>query len=203
MSVLTDGSIVTNGFAVSALGAHHDGSALFVPEDTPAQGDVVPVRVRVPSGTRVRVPSGTGVALQMTYVGSPMICSGEELGFEGRDGEDARRPIPGHRRADWDTETLWTFKDLIAIRNFHPAPRRGGLRWVIAADDALGYLRETADERILVVVSRSPRSGALSPASLLRGGQAETLYGETDLGVAGGALVIPGDGPGVGIWRLS
>ena len=74
---------------------------------------------------------------------------------------------------------------------------------MIARDDALGYLRETADERILVLVARSPWSGALLPASLLRGHQAETLYGESDLGVTGGALVIPGSGPMVGIWRLS
>jgi hypothetical protein len=39
-------------------------------------------------------------------------------------------------------------------------------------------LRETADERILVVVARSPCSGALQPASLLRDSQAETPYGE-------------------------
>ena len=59
-----------------------------------------------------------------------------------------------------------------------PAPRRA-LRWVIATDDALGYLRETADERILVVVaSRSPWSGALLPASLVRRMQPETLYGD-------------------------
>jgi alpha-glucosidase len=82
--------------------------------------------------------------------------------------------------------------------------RRGGLRRVIATVDALGNLRETADERVLVVVARSPWSGALLPASVLRDGQAETLYGESDLGVSGGALVIPGVGcPGVGIGRPS
>jgi len=158
---------------------------------------------------RIRTVTGdpelvrVGVALQMTYLGAPMIFSGEELGFEGRNGEDARRTIPWHRRSEWDTETFGTFRDLIGIRNAHPALRRGGLRWVIARDDALGYLRETADERILVLVARSPWSGALLPASLLRGNQAETLYGGSDIGVVGGALVIPGSGPNVGIWRLS
>jgi len=139
----------------------------------------------------------------MTYVGSQMIFAGEELGFQGRDGEDSRRPMRWDRRGHWDTGTLQMFKDLIAIRHAHPALRRGGLRWVLAADDALGYVRETADERILVVLSRSPWSGALLPASLLTAAEAETIYGANDLRLMAGALVIPGDGPGVGIWRLS
>src|SRR5664279_993262 len=48
---------------------------------------------------RIRTVTGdpelvrVGVALQMTYLGAPMIFSGEEPGFEGRNGEDARRPI--------------------------------------------------------------------------------------------------------------
>lgn len=65
-----------------------------------------------------------------------------------------------------DDETLTVFKDLIALRNTQPALRRGGMRWLIALDDALGYLRETEDERILVVASRAPWSGALLPAAL-------------------------------------
>ena len=79
-------------------------------------------RIRTVTGDRELVRSG--VALQMTYLGAPMIFSGEELGFEGRDGEDSRRPIPWHRRAEWDTETLGTFRDLIRIRHTHPALRR-------------------------------------------------------------------------------
>lgn len=109
-----------------------------------------------PHGHRRSGDCRLGVGLQMTYIGSPMIFAGEELGVQGRDGEDSRRPMRWDRRGDWDTGTLQMFKDLIAIRHAHPALRRGGLRWVLAADDALGYLRETADERILVVLSRSP-----------------------------------------------
>lgn len=157
---------------------------------------------------RIRTVTGdpelvkVGVGLQMTYLGAPMIFSGEELGFEGSDGEDSRRPIQWDRRAEWDTETLAVFIDLIAIRKAHTALRRGGLRWVIAGDDALGYLRETALERILVVVSRGPWQGALLPASLVDGSP-QTIYGTRDLRVVDGALAIPGDGPGVGIWRLA
>ncbi len=157
---------------------------------------------------RIRTVTGdpdlvrVGVGLQMTYIGAPMIFAGEELGFEGVDGEASRRPMPWLRRAEWDHDTFAMFTELIAVRQAHPALRRGGLRWVVAADDALGYLRETAQERILVLASRAPWSGALLPASLVVDCP-QTLYGPTDLAVTDGALVVPGDGPGVGIWRLA
>src|SRR5450755_3356437 len=157
---------------------------------------------------RVRTVTGDpemarlGVGLQMIYIGSPMIFAGRNSASR-----DATARTRGARCAgtggDWDTGSLQMFKDLIAIRHAHPALRRGGLRWVLAADDALGHLRETADETILMVLSRSPWSGALLPASLLTGAEAETIYGANDRRLMAGALVIPGDGPGVGIWRLS
>ena len=94
------------------------------------------------------------------------------------------------------------FTDLIAVRQAHPALRRGGLRWVIAGDDAIGFLRETVDQRILVVSSRSSWPGALLPAAL-SAGKPETLYGDADLRVTDGAIAVPGAGPNVGIWRLA
>lgn len=158
-------------------------------------------RIRTVTGSRELVKVAAG--LQMTYIGSPMIFAGEELGFEGVDGEDSRRPIQWQRRTEWDTETFDCFRDLIALRRAHPALRHGGLRWLIATDDALGYLRETEEERILVVCSRAPWPGALLPDSLCGAGSPQTLYGNSDIRVTSGAVVIPGDGPGVGIWQLA
>ena len=143
-----------------------------------------------------------GVGLQMTYVGAPMIFAGEELGLQGIDGEDARRPMPWRRPADWDSATLVAFRELIALRRRHSALRRGGLRWVIAADDAIGFLREDADEHLLVVLARGPWSGALLPAWLSAGERPAALYGAADLDITGGTIVVPGDGPSVGIWQL-
>jgi hypothetical protein len=86
--------------------------------------------------------------------------------------------------------------------SLYPALRRGGLRWVVVTDDAVGYLRETAHERVLVVASRGPWSGALLPVALVDHSP-ETLYGPADLAITNGALVVPGAGPGIGIWRLA
>ena len=143
-----------------------------------------------------------GVALQMTYPGAPMIFAGEELGLEAVDGEHARTPMPWARPDTWDEGTLSTFRALIAIRRAHPALRTGGLRWVIGTDDAVGYLRETGDERLLVVVARGPWSGAVLPGRLAAASQ-QTLYGGVDLVASERALIVPGEGPCAGIWRLA
>jgi len=161
--------------------------------------DTARVKTVTGSDEMVRIAAG----LLFTYPGTPMVFAGDELGLEGVNGEDSRRPMPWHRPESWDHRTLDAYRDLIAVRQAHPALRRGGLRWVIETDDALGYLRETADERILVVVSRSAWSGALLPASLSPSSDIETLYGPTDITVVGGAVAVPGEGPAVGIWRLA
>src|SRR5664279_1593927 len=53
MNLMTGGGDLSNFVPVADPGAHHDGSELYVPAQTPQLGDVVPVRVRVPSGTGV------------------------------------------------------------------------------------------------------------------------------------------------------
>ena len=105
-----------------------------------------------------------------------MIFAGDEIGLEGIDGEDSRRPMPWHRPERWDHETLGAYRDLIAVRQAHPALRRGGLRWVIEADDAIGYLRETG--------RTDPGGGGAggvarcaAARTLAGSGSAETLYG--------------------------
>ncbi|HEY5879222.1 MAG TPA: glycoside hydrolase family 13 protein [Nakamurella sp.] len=165
---------------------------LLASHDTP--------RFRTVTGDPVAVRLGVG--LQMTYPGAPMIFAGEELGLAAVDGEHARTPMPWSHPESWDRDTLATFRELIALRRAHPALRTGGLRWVIVTDDAIGYLRETADERLLVVVARGPWSGAALPGRLT-GGPPQTLYGGADLLASERALIVPGAGPCVGIWRLA
>lgn len=156
-------------------------------------------RIRTVTGDPDLVAVGAGLLL--TSVGTPMIFAGDELGLTGVDGEDARRPMPWGRPETWDVGTHRRYRALIALRRTHPALRRGGLRWVITAADAVGFLRETATERLLVVAARARWGGARLPAALA-GGEVETLYGDHPLALTDDALTVPGDGPHVGVWRL-
>ncbi|WP_029287986.1 glycoside hydrolase family 13 protein [Cellulomonas sp. HZM] len=147
-------------------------------------------------------------ALLLTYPGTPVLFAGDEGGATGVNGEHARVPMPWDDIAAgggprWDPATFEVYRALIALRRSSRALRDGGLRWAVVADDAVAYLRETRDERVLVLLARSPWSGATLPRHLLTRGAATTLYGDVDLAATDDGLVLPGAGPTVGVWRLA
>lgn len=163
-------------------------------------------RIRTLVGSRELHEVAAGILF--TYLGVPVVFAGDELGLTGATGEHARVPMPWHSPARCDEHTHDVYRRLAALRHEHRALREGSLRWVLVADDALGYVRETRDETLLVVAARAPWAGAVLPL----GGTPERLYGSVSLGavrVDAGAgaegtdgLVVPGTGPQVGVWRL-
>lgn len=116
--------------------------------------------------------------LQFTLPGVPMIFAGDELGLEGVNGEDSRRPMPWAEREHWDRATLAAYTDLAHARTEHVALRRGGLRWVHADAENLAFLREHPDETLLVVATRSGPAPDLGLTTdepfLVVGGEGET-----------------------------
>jgi alpha-glucosidase len=163
-------------------------STLLGSHDTP--------RLRTVVGTAERQVLAAGILA--TYPGVPMLFMGDELGLTGIDGEDARTPMPwGHLEAT-DQRTTAAYRELFALRHAHEALRRGGLRWVAARTELLAYLRETEDERLLVVAVRSG-SEVLEIPSALCHGEPSVLYGDPDLdhdaalvrlGLTGPALTV-------------
>lgn len=165
-------------------------------------------RIRTLVGSRELHEVAAGILF--TYVGVPVVFAGDEFGLTGTTGEHARATMPWDEPARRDEHTHDVYRRLAALRHAHRALREGSLRWVLVDDDALGYVRETHDETILVVAARAPWTGAVLPL----GGSAERLFGSVELCVArtGGdadgaagaeGLVVPGTGPHVGVWRLT
>ena len=152
-----------------------------------------------------------GAAWLFTYPGIPAFFAGDEGGAQGLDGESSRSPMPwaeiargGGPRWDGTAHDLW--RDLIQLRHAEAPLRHGGLRWALIADDALGYLRETAAERLLVVLARAPWRGAVLPG-WLSASPPEPLYvprraAPLSLTRTPEGWACSGEGPGVGIWRL-
>ncbi|WP_028048737.1 glycoside hydrolase family 13 protein [Cellulomonas sp. URHD0024] len=164
-------------------------------------------RVRTVVGSRERVELAAG--LLFTYPGTPAIFAGDEGGLTGTNGEHARVAMPW-RDVDagggprWDAGTFEIYRSLIAVRRGSRALREGGMRWVVVQRNAVAYLRETLDERVLVVVARGPWEGVDLPRHLLAPhALPENLYGGADLDVRPDALHLAGDGPGVQVWRLA
>jgi alpha-glucosidase len=142
-----------------------------------------------------------GVGMQMTLPGVPMVFAGDELGLEGEWGEDARRTMPWDRPDAWDSILFERYRELIALRRGSAALARGGLRYAVVGDEAVAWLREVADERLLCLAARASHDPIHLPLAALGCGGLETLYGG-DAIVAGGDAVLPGEGPAFHVWRL-
>lgn len=133
-----------------------------------------------------------GMGLLLTYPGVPSIFAGDEIGIKGAWGEDARRTIDWSR-SGWDLGFFEEVKRLVSIRRSSSALADGGLRWVDAQDDCIAFLRESKEESLLVVASRSRVKLELGAI----GDVAETLYGP-QLSRAR----FHSSGPAIGIYRL-
>jgi alpha-glucosidase len=134
-----------------------------------------------------------GIGLQMTTPGVPMIFAGDEIGLEGRWGEDGRRTMPWSEAGTWDTATLAVYRKLAALRRSSDALARGGIRYLHVSSNAVAYLRETRSERLLCLAARAAHEPVSTPFANL-----ETLYG-------GDARdgVLPADGPSFHVWRIN
>ena len=157
-------------------------------------------RFRTMAGSRAR--QLVGVGLQMTMPGVPMLFAGDELGLEGKWGEDARRTMPWERQDEWDEGLLHEYRRLIALRRSSPALARGGLRFAFVDDDVIAYIRESSGERLLCLASRDEHAAVRLPLSALGTRELECLYG-SDAELEGENAVLPAAGPAFHVWRLT
>jgi alpha-glucosidase len=167
-------------------------------------------RIRTVTGDPAVVE--VAAAMLFGYPGVPAMFMGDEGGFTGWNGEAGRKTMPWDQIAAgggelWDAATFEAYQGLIAARRASRALRDGGMRWAVVADDAVAFLRETADERVLVVAARDGWAGATLPAHLADG-EPELLYGgrigaTAQVTADAAGVHVAGDGPAVGIWRLA
>jgi alpha-glucosidase len=143
--------------------------------------------------TASRAKHIVGIGMQMTTPGVPMLFAGDELGLEGEWGEDARRTMPWDRPEAWDATLLSAYRTLIALRRSSDALAYGGMRYVHVGADAIAYVRESHEERLLCLAARAAHEPVRLPFTDL-----ETLYGED---ARDG--VLPADGPAFHIWRIN
>lgn len=93
--------------------------------------------------------------LMMTLPGTPMIFAGDEIGATGLWGEDSRTSFPWNRPDEWDRETYAIYQKLIELRTSSSALAEGGLRWLHSGEDAVVFVRESADDTLVVAAARA------------------------------------------------
>ena len=149
-------------------------------------------RFRTIAGSRDR--HLVGVGLQMTRPACRCSSPATSSGSRARWGEDARRTMPWDRPESWDAGFLEQTRTLVALRRSLPALARGGMRFVHVGADAIAFLRETRDERLLVPRrTRGARGRSRTPFTRPR----DDLRGATR-----SDGVLPAHGPAFHIWRI-
>lgn len=160
------------------------------------------------------------VGLSMTLPGIPTLFAGDEFGLFGADGEASRTPLPwGEVERPEVAERIGLYRELIGMRGEHAALREGGLRWLYADDTALAFVRESAEESVLIVafgdagrceIVSEALVGVLSSADFVplvnHGGvafdAARAAGGVDGAGVADGAHVLIAEAPAFAAWQL-
>jgi alpha-glucosidase len=140
----------------------------------------------------------------LTYVGVPSILYGDEIGLEGEDGADGRRPMPWDE-ARWDLDTLAFVRRLVRFRVRSTALARGGFQVLEVGADHLAFLRDTEDESVVAIVVRGPGPRPAGPLSVRHGGipdgtRFRELFSGASATVGGGVLDVPATEPGIGVW---
>ncbi|GAA1809377.1 alpha-amylase family glycosyl hydrolase [Agromyces neolithicus] len=154
------------------------------------------------------VPVAFGLAV--TLPGIPVVWAGDEFGLTGVDGEASRTPIPWGSEASAEVApVLATYRALVGLRRSHPVLATGGIRWLVVGDDAVAFVRESADETLLVFAARAAatlsfESAALSVGSALpaRSDVAAAVFGNAGLEASDGLVTLSATGPTFAVWRL-
>jgi glycosidase len=157
-------------------------------------------------------------ALTLTLRGIPELYYGDEIGMPGGGDPDNRRDFPGGWREDTrnafteegrtrEQQELFAFvRELLRLRRGHAA-LTGGRLWHLFSDQtSYVFLRESEDERVLVIFQNSPQSRefrfplgdtpAQNAARVLR------LFGEANAELAGKEVHVRAPAESVSIFSL-
>lgn len=142
------------------------------------------------------------VLLQMTYVGTPLVYYGDEVGMWGADDPSNRKPMLWKDLEPYAQpeenfvmeDQLAFYRQVIALRNAHPALRTGSLETLLVDDaaDVWAFLRASAEEQMLVVLNASSASRVVHvPLGSESATEWETVFGAGgELAASAGALTV-------------
>ena len=151
-------------------------------------------------GDRTRLRAA--LTLLLGYPGVPCLYYGTEIGLSQQERGAVpfcRAPMPwpdvsgpenGGDPAAWDMALLADVQRLIAFRRVTVALQRGSMRFLLAKQDAIGYLRELDGVRVAVLASRES-AGRTFAVTLPDGDWHDALSGEK-LSGSGAELVLDG-----------
>jgi alpha-glucosidase len=157
---------------------------------------------RIHSGDAGRTRLAVG--LLMTYVGTPNVYYGDEVGLSNTN-THARSCMPWDR-TEWDEDMRAFYQRLIALRKSSPALVDGGFQVLLAGGDTLAYLRDAEQEQLVIVGQRGPGVRPAGPlpvahGAIPNGAEFVELFSGMRTIVVNGCLPLPAMSAGVAIWQ--
>jgi glycosidase len=91
-------------------------------------------------------------ALQMTFVGAPLIYYGDEIGMTGGNDPFDRKPFPWKEEI-WNEEILKHYKKMIELRKNRESLQIGDYKVLEAKEGLLIFERSTEKEQTIIVIN--------------------------------------------------
>jgi alpha-glucosidase len=102
-----------------------------------------------------------GTAILLTFIGVPSLYYGDEIGLDGWIDPYNRKCMPWDE-GEWDRELFEFHQKLIQIRHNSHALKYGGFQTLYAEGDTLVFMRESSQERVIIVGYRGEEPTDLS-----------------------------------------
>jgi len=120
-----------------------------------------------------RVKLRLAIVLLFTYVGTPCIYYGDEVGLLGAGDPDCRRCFPWNEQ-EWDKTIFEFYRRLIEVRRQYDCLSQGDYHALYASEDCFAFARWLPKSHIIVVINRGEACTIHLELSLL--GRAVTSY---------------------------
>lgn len=118
--------------------------------------------------------------LLFTFPGAPSIFYGDEVGLIGGKDPDSRRGFP--KQENWDLDVLNYHRQLIALRNQHPALRTGNYQILYAEDSVYVFARCLEQEVMIVAINNDEQTQRVNFATPgLHSTPSHLLYGDAQI----------------------
>ena len=92
------------------------------------------------------------VTFLFTYIGTPMIYYGDEVGLYGSNDPDCRKCMPWDI-TKWKSELVKIYKNLVVTRHNHPALQHGDFQPLLVFNGVYAYLRRFDDDVMIVILN--------------------------------------------------